>query len=130
MIDLFHKFLKFGVVGLTGVLVDFGITFLLKEKVKIHKYVANACGFMTAASSNYILNRVWTFQSNDPHVMIEYSKFIFISVIGLGINSFILWLLVSKYNKHFYVSKLFAIAITTIWNFAANLYFTFHYIMH
>jgi putative flippase GtrA len=125
MIELFYKFVKFGVVGFTGMLVDFGLTYLLKEKVKIHKYVANACGFMTAASTNYILNRIWTFHSNNPHIMVEYGHFIFISAIGLGINSLILWMLVSKYNKPFYTSKLIAIAITTIWNFAANAFFTF-----
>ena len=106
-------------------LVDFGLTYLLKEKIKIHKYVANACGFMMAASTNYILNRIWTFHSKNPQIMLEYGHFIFISFIGLGINSLILWILVSKYNKNFYLAKLFAIALTTLWNFAANLYFTF-----
>jgi putative flippase GtrA len=126
MTSLLHRFLKFGIVGFTGVFIDFGITYLLKEKFKIQKYVANSCGFITAASSNYFLNRTWTFHSNNPHIALEYSQFIFISLIGLGINNFILWILVSKYNKHFYLSKLFAIGITTIWNFGANIVFTFH----
>ena len=30
------KFLKFGVVGFSGVFVDFGITWLFKEKVKLN----------------------------------------------------------------------------------------------
>ena len=126
MTGLLYRFLKFGLVGFTGVFIDFGITFLLKEKIKIKKYVANSCGFIMAASSNYFLNRKWTFHSNNPHIALEYSQFIFISLIGLGINNFILWILVSKYKKHFYLSKLIAIGITTIWNFAANLIFTFH----
>jgi putative flippase GtrA len=126
MTGLLYRFLKFGLVGFTGVFIDFGITFLLKEKIKIQKYVANSCGFITAASSNYFLNRKWTFHSNNPHIAIEYSQFIFISLIGLAINNFILWVLVSKYKKHFYLSKLIAIGITTIWNFGANLVFTFH----
>ena len=126
MTGLLFRFLKFGLVGFTGVFIDFGITFLLKEKFKIQKYVANSCGFITAASSNYVLNRIWTFHSNNPHIALEYSQFIFIALIGLGINNLILWFLVSKMNKHFYLSKLIAIGITTIWNFGANLAFTFH----
>jgi putative flippase GtrA len=119
------KFLKFACVGLTGVLIDFGTTYFFKEVVKIQKYVANAIGFTVAATSNYFLNRIWTFESHNPHIAIEYIKFLVISLIGLGINTLILWLLVSKFKKRFYLSKLFAIAVVTVWNFFMNWIFTF-----
>jgi putative flippase GtrA len=123
--DFVFKFIRFCVVGFTGVFIDFGITFLCKEIIKIQKYVSNATGFTIAATSNYFLNRWWTFHSGNPDIVVEYSKFLFISIIGLGINMLILWILVSKYNRHFYLSKLFAIAIVTIWNFFANVAYTF-----
>ena len=123
--QLFWKFLKFGVVGFTGMVIDFGITYLLKEKVKIHKYVANAVGFSVASTTNYFLNRVWTFHSKNSNVGNEYGHFILVSLVGLGINSFILWLMVSKLKQNFYFSKLIAIGVTTIWNFGANVIFTF-----
>lgn len=122
----FLKFLKFGVVGFTGVFVDFGITYLAKEKLHIQKYVANAIGFCTAATTNYFLNRVWTFESTNPKVMVEYTEFFLISLIGLGINTFVLWLLVSKFKMNFYVAKIFAIGVVTIWNFFANAFITFN----
>ena len=109
--ELLFKFLKFGIVGASGVIIDFGFTYLCKEIFKIQKYVANAIGFTIAASSNYIFNRIWTFHSQNPEIGLEYGKFLFISLIGLGINTLILWILVSKFNKNFYVSKLFAIAV-------------------
>lgn len=123
--DFILKFLKFGVVGFSGVFVDFATTFVCKERFKVQKYISNAIGFTVAASTNYILNRIWTFQSHNPQIATEYIKFLSVSMIGLAVNTFILWALVSKYNKHFYVSKLFAIAVVTIWNFVANLLFTF-----
>jgi putative flippase GtrA len=123
--ELIIKFLKFGAVGATGVAVDFGSTFLGKEILRIQKYVANAIGFTIAASSNYFLNRWWTFHSNNPDIGLEYSRFLFISILGLGINTLVIWLLVSRYNKNFYVSKLFAIGVVTLWNFVLNLIFTF-----
>jgi putative flippase GtrA len=123
--NMFMKFLKFACVGLSGVLIDFSITWLLKEVIKVQKYVANAIGFTVAASSNYFLNRIWTFESHNPQIGIEYTKFLVISLIGLGINTFILWLLVSKFKQRFYLSKLFAIAVVTIWNFFMNWIFTF-----
>jgi putative flippase GtrA len=121
----FWKFIKFGVVGFLGVFVDFGFTYVCKEWIKIPKYVANAIGFSIAASSNYLFNRIWTFHSDNPKVMMEFLQFFAISLIGLGINTLILWILVSKYKKHFYLSKLFAIGVVTIWNFLANYFITF-----
>lgn len=123
--ELISKFIKFGVVGFSGLFVDFGTTYLCKEKIKIQKYVANGIGFTIAATTNYFLNRWWTFQSQNPEVVIEYSKFLGISLIGLGLNTLILWIIVSKFKKNFYISKLFAIAVVTIWNFVANLLYTF-----
>lgn len=119
------KFFKFGVVGFSGVFVDFGFTYLCKEIFKIQKYISNAIGFTMAATSNYFLNRIWTFESHNPEVFTEYSKFLIISMLGLLINTLILWILVNRFKKNFYISKLFAIAIVTVWNFFANITFTF-----
>ncbi len=119
------KFIKFGLVGFTGLFVDFGITYLTKEKLKIPKFIANAIGFSTAATSNYILNRIWTFQSTNPEVMVEFTEFFLISMIGLAINTLILWLLVSNTRLNFYIAKVFAIGVVTLWNFFANAFITF-----
>ena len=119
------KFIKFGIVGFSGLFVDFGITYLCKEKLKIQKYISNSIGFTCAASTNYFLNRIWTFQSKNPEILREYTDFIIISIIGLGINNFVIWLLIKKYNLNFYISKVIAIAVTTIWNFVANFLYTF-----
>lgn len=120
------KFLKFGFVGFTGVFVDFGVTWFTKEKLGVQKYVANAIGFSTAASTNYFLNRIWTFESTNPRVMMEYTEFLIISLIGLGINTLVLWLLVSRFKMNFYLAKIFAIGVVTIWNFLANAFITFN----
>lgn len=123
--DTAVKFLKFGVVGFSGMLVDFGLTYLCKEKLRIQKYVANAIGFTSAASSNYIFNRLWTFNSHNPDIALEYGRFLGISLIGLLINTLVIYLLVSKTKTNFYLAKLVAIVIVTIWNFVVNLNYTF-----
>lgn len=117
------KFIKFASVGFTGLLIDFSITYLLKEHLKIHRYIANSIGFSIAASTNYLLNRTWTFQSENPEIITEYTSFFFVSLIGLGLNNLFLFLFEKKFN--FYLSKLLAIIFTTIWNFLANYFFTF-----
>jgi len=127
MIDelLLWKFIKFCIVGSSGMIIDFGTTWLLKEKVKINKYIANSSGFILAATSNYLINRYWTFHSENPKVATEYLSFILISVAGLGINNFVLYLLTDKMKLNFYLSKLFAIGVVTLWNFYMNYLFTF-----
>ncbi|NLO52367.1 MAG: GtrA family protein [Bacteroidales bacterium] len=121
---VFGKFIRFGIVGFSGLIVDFGFTWLTKEKLKVQKYVANAIGFTLAATSNYYLNRVWTFQSQNPEIAIEFSQFLLISIIGLAINTLILWLIVTRLKFNFYLSKVFAILVVTMWNFFMNLYYT------
>jgi putative flippase GtrA len=122
---LFWEFLKFCIVGFSGMIVDFGTTWLLKEKVKINKYIANSSGFVLAATSNYLLNRFWTFHSENVKVATEYLTFIMISVVGLGINNAVVYLLTEKMKFNFYISKLFAIAVVTLWNFSMNYLITF-----
>jgi len=122
---LILKFIKYCVVGFSGMLVDFGITWLLKEKLQFNKYVANTIGFISAATSNYVLNRIWTFESQSNKIMTEYTSFFIIALVGLGLNNLILMLLNDKLKMNFYLSKLIAILIVTLWNFIMNFLFTF-----
>ncbi|MCR4826137.1 MAG: GtrA family protein [Bacteroidales bacterium] len=119
------KFAKFCAVGFSGMVVDFGTTWLCKEKFGWNKYVSNSLGFILAASNNYLWNRIWTFHSTNTNIPVEYGKFFLISVIGLGINNLLIYLLHEKLKLNFYFAKLFAIGIVTIWNFTMNYFFTF-----
>lgn len=122
---LISKFIKFGAVGCSGMIIDFGLTYLCKEILRINKFVSNAIGFVLAATSNYFLNRIWTFESHKEEIGVQYLQFMIVSTIGLAINSLVIYLLNEKLKWNFYLSKLLAIGVTTIWNFLANLLFTF-----
>jgi len=126
MMDFIFKFLKFGVVGILGMAVDFLITWLCKEKLQFDKYISNSIGFIIAASSNYFFNRVWTFQSTNNQIVKEYSSFLLISIVGLGINNLIIYLLHEKMKLNFYLAKVIATGIVVLWNFFANYFFTFN----
>jgi len=121
----FLKFIKFCLVGFSGVFADFGTTFICKEFLKIQKYLSNAMGFTLAATTNYMLNRMWTFHSHNPNVTLEFTRFFIIALIGLGINMLIIWAMTGKFKVNFYVSKLVATIIVTGWNFMINAYYTF-----
>lgn len=122
---LLLKFIKFACVGFSGLIIDFAVTYICKEKIKIHKLISNAIGFAVAATNNYILNRLWTFESSKSQIGLEFIEFFGVSIVGLGVNSLVLWILNEKFKWNFYFSKLFAIGCATIWNFLANYYFTF-----
>ena len=119
------KFLKFGVVGFSGVLVNFGVTYLCKERLRWNKYLSNILGFVVAATTNYILNRLWTFQSENPQIGVEYVKYFAIALVGLGLDTLTVYLLNGKLKWNFYLSKVFAVGVSTLWNFFGNLMFTF-----
>ncbi len=119
------KFIKFGIVGFSGLLVDFGLTWICKEKLKLQKYLSNSIGFMAAASSNYYLNRIWTFESQSPEIVEQYTKFLMVSLVGLGLNNLLIYFLHEQKGYNFYRSKLIAIGCVILWNFTANYFFTF-----
>lgn len=122
---MFFQFIKFCIVGGSGVFVDFGLTWFFKEVCHINKYVANSIGFICAATSNYLLNRIWTFESHDPEIVWQYARFIGISVMGLLINNATIYLFNDRLKLNFYFSKLLAIGIVTFWNFFMNYFFNF-----
>lgn len=127
---LITKFVKFGLVGASGMVVHFAVLYFFREIVGLNDLVANTIGFITAATTNYFLNRWWTFRSQEKQVAVEYLKFILVSVIGLGINNGTLWLgskLLPEWNDdwRFYVLWVFAVGVTTLWNFFGNMLFTF-----
>lgn len=126
LLPLLGRLIKFCVVGCSGMIVDFFFTWLCKEKWKWNKYISNSIGFILAATNNYVWNRIWTFQSQNLEVAREYISFIVISLIGLGLNNLIIYLLHEKLHFNFYLSKIIAIGCVTLWNFSLNYVFTFH----
>ncbi len=123
--EFLFKFLKFGLVGFSGVFVNFGITYVCKEWLKLNKYLSNILGFIFAATTNYFLNRIWTFQSTNPQIGSEYAKYFAIALVGLGLDTLTVYLLNGKLKWNFYLSKIFAVGVSTLWNFFGNLLFTF-----
>lgn len=119
------KFLKFGVVGFSGLIVDFSITWICKEKLKIHKYISSSLGFIVATGTNYTLNRYWTFNNHDPATIVQFGKFFVVSLVGLALSNALIYLLNDKLKWNFYFAKACAIVLVSLWNFFANYLYTF-----
>ena len=122
---LLEKMFKFAVVGFSAFVIDFGTTYLLKEKAKANKYIDNTTAFIISASYNFTLNRLWTWGSQDVNVTMQALKFACVMTSGLGIASLIIYILSDRIKLNFYLSKLIAVSIVMVWNFTMNNFVTF-----
>ena len=116
---------RFALVGISGLLVDFSVTWMMKEALYVDAYLANASGFVLAASGNFYLNKKWTFHDSDTRVFKQYLCFFLIALFGLLLNSALLYLFYGHWGISCYFAKLMAVALVFFWNFLANSLITF-----
>jgi putative flippase GtrA len=127
MYELIQKFIKFGLVGVTGLSVDMSLTYFFKEFIGTNKYVASSIGFAVALTTNFLLNRFWTFGiAGGGDFWLQYLKFWAVGIIGMGLTNILIYYCNERLGIKFYYSKLIAIGIVFFWNFVGNLLFTFH----
>jgi dolichol-phosphate mannosyltransferase len=82
---------KFGLVGGSGYLVNLGVYASLLH-AGVHFRLAAAISFVVSATTNYLLNRVWTFRAERGHFGLQGLRFLVVSAVSLGANQ--LWLTV------------------------------------
>lgn len=123
--NIISYFIKFCMVGFLGFLTDLTVTFTLKNKVKVNKYVANSIGFMCGCVINYSLNKLWTFNDDNADIINQFARYVTISVGGLLISNLLIYLLTTKMKANFFVAKISSVVIVSIWNFVMNYCFTF-----
>ncbi len=119
------KLIKFGITGVIGMMIDFSVTWLFKEKLKQNKYLSNTLGFTCAVVNNFLINRYWTFQQSQQALPGQFTKFLIVSITGLIINNLLLYVFVNFAKKNFYLSKVIVIGIVFFWNYFANYLYTF-----
>ena len=124
-----QRFLRFGLVGLSGVFVDMLILYLLSDPTTLalpltrSKIIAGEI----AIFNNFLWNDAWTFadvsmqqQGWKPRLK-RFLKFNVVCLAGLLLNVVILNLVFNFLIPNRYIANFIAIAIATIWNFWVNL---------
>jgi putative flippase GtrA len=123
-----RQFVKFGIVGASGFVVNF-IIFTALQKVDPahseapHYYVIYSIAFLSGGVSNYFLNRSWTFRSSG-HAGAEGAKFLSVSVLALLVGLVVSWL-VGPYLGHGHKAWFVATLSGIVVNFFINKYWTF-----
>lgn len=132
---MIKRILKFLAVGATNTLIDFAILNLLVQLLHLPLLLSNTISFSVAVINSYLLNKYWTFQDKKPLYLKQFSLFLVISLVGLGLSNLILhfgsraivflWpdlTFTSQYN----FAKVISAIIVLVWNFSAYRYWVFY----
>ncbi|HEX3549522.1 MAG TPA: GtrA family protein [Candidatus Elarobacter sp.] len=139
--NLFHRvrarrgvrqFVKFGIVGASGFVVNLIIFTLLQRVVSNPTaagpyYAIYSVAFLAGGVSNYFLNRIWTFRSTG-HAGKEAVQFLSVSVLALLVG-LIVSTLVAPVLGHGHRTWLCATLSGIVVNFFVNKYWTFRTVL-
>ena len=124
------RFLKFCLVGASGIAVNLGLLWILTEIVGLFYLVSAAFSIETSILSNFTLNELWTFRDrarSTKGILKRVAKFNLICVGGLLINLAILAALTELLGIYYMISALFGIVAATLWNYVMSAMWTWRY---
>jgi dolichol-phosphate mannosyltransferase len=119
------QLLRFGLVGVSGYLVNLGVFALLSGSLGVHHLIAAIGAFCVAVSSNFFWNRHWTFAAGDGHAGFQAARFFAVSVAALLINLAVLEALVRGTSMDDLAAQAIAVAVAMPFNFLGNKLWTF-----
>ena len=118
---------KYYSVGASGVLVNLGLLFLLTEFLSLWYFVSYAIAISVSITSNFTLNKIWTFKDyiDSKNTIVMYLKFVSVSLLGMGIQLGTAYLFVEIFSIYYMLAALIAISIAGGINFVINRRWTF-----
>ena len=120
---------KFLTVGLLGTLTNLILFYLFVDRWTFAPLSVSTVTFVISSIQNYYLNHIWTFSDrteNQPVGLSNYVKYLFMALAGLGINLFLLWVILFLFTPPLKViAQTFGIAGGTIINFMGSKYWVF-----
>lgn len=135
------RFVRFGIVGIIGSVIDFGFLNLFTIVFKMPYVLSSVFSFSLAVINNFLLNRFWTFAASKKDPLLgQLVQFGIVSVIGLLIRTPLLaWLekvlvpLAGKLTPNLLtptivghnVGLAIGIGVVMLWNYFANRFWTF-----
>ncbi len=125
------QFVRFGLVGLSGVFIDMTVLYLLSDPSTLAWGLTRSkiIAAEVAIVNNFIWNDAWTFAEvsrRQRHWKLRFKRFLKFNLIclaGLVINVILLNIIFNFVfgGQYRYLANLIAIGLTTIWNFWINL---------
>lgn len=113
------RFVKFGMVGVLNTLVNWSIFFIL-ETYGVYYILANIIAYSLSTIHSYLWNTLWVFKYKDKVSTDTTFKFILLNIIGLCLNTAILYILVDLCNLNKFIGLVITTAIVMIINYVVN----------
>ena len=113
------QFLRFIMVGATATFTTYLILIFLVEIGRMNVIGASVLGYVAGIAVNYKLNYGFTFRSERQH-RIVIPKFIFVALVGLLLNTGLMFVGVNWFGVHYILAQLAAVAVVLVWSFTIN----------
>ncbi len=128
-VSFLSKAARFFTVGASGLAVNYVISMLFTSGLTDFWYIhANVFGIIVSISTNFILNKVWTFEDRDfsrKKTLSQYGKFSLFSSLGAMVQLGMVFWLVDSYDVAYPLALVSAIATAAFSNFILNKKLTF-----
>jgi len=128
-IRFLSKAARFFTVGTSGFVVNYIISMLFTSSLTEMWYLhANILGIIVSMSTNFLLNKVWTFEDKDfsrKKTFSQFGKFSMFSSLGALVQLGIVFLLVDSYDIVYPLALISAIGVAAFSNFILNKKLTF-----
>lgn len=121
MKKLLNQICKFGIVGILATAIDYFIMVGLTEWASLTYLLSNCISFSISVVFNYICSVFWVFDvKKKENKTKNFIIFMLLSIMGLGINQFLMWFCVEKINIYYMVAKIIATAFVMVFNFVTR----------
>ncbi len=119
-----RKLGRFLLVGGFCTLLQYALLIVLVEGFALSATLASTIGYILSASVNYVLSYFFTFESAAQHRR-SLPRFWLITGCGLVLNGVVTFIGTTICGAHYLVAQAAATCVTLLWNFFANLRWTF-----
>jgi putative flippase GtrA len=117
-------FIKFLGIGAIATIIQYIIFIVLVELSSLTIVLASGLGYGVSSIFNYLMNYHYTFSSDAKH-KVAALKFTLVALVGLSLNSLLMYLLVELFNVHYIISQIMVTGIILVVNFFAHKLWTF-----
>lgn len=111
------RFAKYNISSGIATFFDFSFLLILTEIFGVFYLFSASLAFLAGSFINYMINRSWVFKKNNLKFAPNLFSFVLIGLSGLLITILILAFLVEIFGLHYFLSRIFALFITLLWNY-------------
>ena len=115
---LIKQIIRFIIVGGIATIIDYIVFFLLHDYLRVNTLISNIISFTVSVIYNYITSINWVFEVNtNLDKKKQFIVYIILSIIGLVINTGIVYLCVDILKMFSLIGKMIATTIVMTYNF-------------